>query len=338
MSESRAAAGDGPVLEHGAGATEAMAGTATGLTERRLRWHAYLRMGRTIRYENWLCTPLWWCAVPAAVAFKTTTLLLVPLTLLIYMSLMAAGGTLDDVQGYRDGSDRINYLRSDPTGLRPLTRKPLLLGWVTQDQALRYATAMAVVAAAALVTSWLVAGARPLWWLPAYGVTLALASQYSFGLKLSYHGLQEVLFGSVKACTVLFPYVLATGHLSSGVAVSSAVYGLWFLQVLVCSNAHDIEGDRQARRRTIAVMASETAYRRFLVGLFAISWLLPVIALVSGVWSPWLFIATIPIGVVHAYQLYLIGYRRLPLQARAAGFWALRIGVLCLCIAYLGVR
>src|SRR5262245_38811556 len=114
-----------------AGTVPAPAATALG-SPWRLRVRAYVRMGRTIRYENFLGTPLWWCLLPAGLATAARTLVLVPLTLLAYGAMVAVTGTLDDVQGYRDGSDLANYARSDPTGKRPMTRKPLLLGWATE--------------------------------------------------------------------------------------------------------------------------------------------------------------------------------------------------------------
>jgi 1,4-dihydroxy-2-naphthoate octaprenyltransferase len=318
------------------------AGRATtpgqGHPGRRLRWQAYFRMGRTIRYENWLGTPLWWTALPAATATSGTTLGLIPLTLLIYMALVATGGTLDDVQGWRDGSDMINYQRSDPTGLRPLTRKPLLLGWVTEAQAIRYAAATAAVTSMALVAAWVIAGARPLWWLPGYGILLAAGSQYSYGLKLSYVGFQEPLFWAVKVGCVVFPYVLVTGSFSPKIIFLGVLFGLWFVQVLMCSNAHDVAGDRQAGRRTAAVTVSELGYRRLLTVVFGLSWLVAVTAVVGGWLSPWYALAIAPTAALHARQLDLITRRGSPLQARAIGFWALRVGVLGVCVVNLGVR
>jgi 1,4-dihydroxy-2-naphthoate octaprenyltransferase len=320
------------------GPAEARAASGRGRPGRRLRWQAYFRMGRTIRYENWLGTPLWWTALAAATATSRTTLAVIPLTLLTYMALVATGGTLDDVQGWRDGSDMINYRRSDPTGLRPLTRKPLLLGWVTEAQAIRYAAGMAAVTLMALVAAWVIAGGRPLWWLPAYGLLLAAGSQYSFGLKLSYIGLQEPLFWTVKVGSVVFPFVLVTGSFSPKIMFLGVLFGLWFVQVLMCSNAHDVAGDGQAGRRTTAVMVSELGYRRVLTAVFCLSWAVAVTAVVGGWLSPWYVLALAPTAALHARQWDLITRRRSPLHARAIGFWALRVGVVGLCVVNLGVR
>lgn len=302
-----------------------------------LRWRAYMRMGRATRYENWLGTPLWWALLPAPVATNAEAVALVPLTLLGYLALIAAAGTLDDVQGLRDGSDLVNYRRSDPSGLRPLTRKPLLLGWVTEREAIRYAAAALATCVGALVCAWLVAGAHPTWWLPAYGAVLAAGLQYSYGLKLSYIGLQELVLWMVQAASVIFPYLLVTGELPARVAVMGVLFGLWFTQVSMCSNAHDVVGDRQAGRRTIAVLLSWAAYRRVLVGTFVVSWALPVAAVLAGWWPAWSLVALVPTVVLQARQLQLVCQESSPLQARITGFCALRLGSLAVFLGFVVV-
>ena len=117
--------------------TPVVQGGATSPSLRR-RLNAYFRMGRTIRWENWLGTLIWWTLVDGDRAFEPRTFALLAVTLLAYVAMVATAGTMDDVTGYRDGTDWINYKNSDPTGLRPMTRKPLLLGWCTEGQAVAY--------------------------------------------------------------------------------------------------------------------------------------------------------------------------------------------------------
>jgi 1,4-dihydroxy-2-naphthoate octaprenyltransferase len=306
-------------------------------SDARLQARAYLRMGRTIRYENWLGTPLWWTSLPAALATEGHTLLLAALTLAAYMAMVAVAGTLDDVQGLRDGSDRINYERSDPTGRRPMTRKPLLLGWATEAQAVRYAAAAAVSCCGLLVAAWLVGTAEPTWWLPAYVMVLAAGFQYSSGLKLSYIGAQELLLAAVVISSVVFPFLLVTGHLPAMVTVTAIVFALWFVQVSMCSNSHDVDGDRSVGRRTFAALGSDTLNRRVVTTTFLSTWALVATATLVGWWSPWQLLAVAPAAVLHARQLrlFLAGD---PLHARAVGFLALRVGVAGLALANLGVR
>ncbi len=301
------------------------------------RLRAYFRMGRTIRYENFLGTPLWWCLLPAGVATEGRTFVLVALTLLAYVAMVAVTGTLDDVQGYRDGSDQANYLRSDPSGLRPITRKPLLLGWVTPRQAQRYALVAGLVSVAATVAASLAATEEPAWWLPVAGVVLAVGMQYSAGLKLSYIGFQELTLFTIKVGSVALPTLLVLGHLPAGTAVAAIVLGLWFDQVSMCSNTHDVEGDRAVGRRTLAWMVGEPGHRRLVAAVVAGGWALMVVATLAGWWSGWQLLGVVPAGALHARQV-----RRLfagdPLAARATGFAALRLAVLGLCVASLAVR
>jgi 1,4-dihydroxy-2-naphthoate octaprenyltransferase len=298
----------------------------------RLRARAYFRMGRTIRYENWSGTPLWWCLLPAGVATAARTLVLVPLTLLVYMSMVAVTGTLDDVTGYRDGSDLENYARSDPTGKRPMTRKPLLLGWCSERQAVRYATLAATVCGLALTAAWLIGTREPAWWLPVAIVVVLIGFQYSAGLKLSYIGAQELTLFTIKVGSVALPYLLVTGHLPGRVAVAAAVLALWFVQVSMCSNTHDVDGDRAVGRRTLAVLVGEEAHRRAIAAVVAAGWVLMVTAAVAGWWSPWFLLGALPAGLLHVRQLRAL-FGDDPLTARNTGFQALRTGVLGLCIA-----
>lgn len=296
-----------------------------------LRLRAYFRMGRTIRYENWLGTPLWWCLLPSGLAVEARTLVLVPVTLLVYMAMVAVTGTLDDVQGYRDGSDLENYARSDPTGKRPMTRKPLLLGWCSERQAVRYAAVAATVCGLALLTAWLIGAREPAWWLPVSIVVVLVGFQYSAGLKLSYVGAQELTLFTIKVGSVALPYLLVTGHVPGRVAVSAVVMALWFDQVSMCSNTHDVAGDRAVGRRTLAVLLPAPVHRVAIAAVVAAGWVLMVVAAVAGWWSPWFLLGVVPAGVLHVRQLRaLLGDD--PLTARNTGFRALRTGVLGLCL------
>jgi 1,4-dihydroxy-2-naphthoate octaprenyltransferase len=291
-------------------------------------------MGRTIRYENWLGTPMWWSLLPAGLAADGRTLLLVALTLLAYASMVAAMGTLDDVQGYRDGSDLANYQRSDPSGLRPLTRKPLLLGWVTARQAQAYARLAMVTCAVVATSAWLVSTAAPGWWLPAYAAVSFVGINYSAGLKLSYHGAQELTLFTIKVACVALPYVLVTGNLPAEVAVAAVLLGLWFVQVSMCSNTHDLPGDREAGRRTFAVVLGEVAHRKAITAVVGAGWALILTATLASWWTPLQLAAVLPAGALHVRQLRAV-LGGDPLAARADGFMALRVGVAGVCLAAL---
>ncbi len=280
----------------------------------RLRVRAYLRMGRTIRYENWLGTLIWWSLLPGAIAFRGRTLALLAVTLLAYMAAVASGGTLDDVQGFRDGSDVLNYRRSDPTGLRPMTRKPLLLGWVTEAQALAYAGVMAVVTVVADGAAFLVSGRHLWWYLPLHLGLALLGTQYSYGLKLSYRGAQELVLLAGMIGTVVLPHALVTGGMHADALVLGVLFACWFVIVSSFSNVHDAEGDRHAERRTMAVLVSRTADGRFITAVFAGSVVAWVAAIALGWLSPWVALVLVPVAVI---QLRALDGRDRPRRAPA---------------------
>lgn len=336
----------GLVIDHGtdhddsgivaiAGASRSIQGVpSAGLESRRLRLRAYARMGRTIRYENWLGTPLWLSLLPASLATEARTVVLVPLTLLVYAAMVAVTGTLDDVQGYRDGSDLANYRRSDSSGLRPMTRKPLLLGWVTEQQAMRYAATAASVCGAAAMAAWLVGSREPTWWLPACVAVLLVGFQYSAGLKLSYVGAQELTLLTIKVGSVALPYLLVTGALPAEAGAAAVLLGLWFVQVSMCSNTHDVHGDRAVGRRTLAVLLDASTHRWAIATVVGVGWLLILTATLADWWTPWQLVGVLPAGALHVRLVRSI-FRDNPLRARAVGFMALRVGVLGLCLASL---
>ena len=304
----------------------------------RLRFSAYFRMGRTIRFENWLGTLLWWGLVPGTIATDARTIVLLVLTLATYVAAVAVAGTLDDVQGFRDGSDAANYTRSDPTGLRPMTRKPLLLGWVTEGQAIAYARRMAGVFIVVDVTAWLVAGRTPWWYLAVHLGLFLLGSQYSYGLKLSYHGAQEALLLAGVVSTVLLPYALVTGHTSASAAVLGLLYAAWFVLVSSFSNRHDVEGDRHAARHTTAVLLSSAGHGRFIGALFVGTAALSAVAVAVGWLSPWTLLAFGPVAVLQGRAVVVGVARENPLRARQLGFWAVRLGVPSLFVVNAGVN
>lgn len=304
----------------------------------RRRLNAYFRMGRTIRWENWLGTLIWWTLVDGDQAFEPRTFALLAVTLLAYVAMVATAGTMDDVTGYRDGTDWINYRNSDPTGLRPITRKPLLLGWCTEAQAVAYARFAAVVCLTAVVASWAAAGQEPWWYLPLYLLVMVIGFQYSAGLKLSYLGAQELVLFTVKFGSVFFPFALVTGDTASVVTVQALLFATWFVQVSIMSNSHDVEGDRQANRRTMAVLLSEAGHHRFIAGVFCTGWLIAVAGLLTGALSPWICVTLVPVVALQARQLRLsVGEHRY-LEARRIGFRVLRTGVPILSLINIGLN
>lgn len=308
-------------------ATAAPVAPVVGAPPLRLRLRGYFRMGRTIRFENFLGVALVWALVASPTAYAPRTLAILALVLLATMAMVATTGTLDDLQGLRDGSDRANYSKSDATGLRPMTRKPLLLGWVSERQAVRYAWATATAAVALVVAAWLVAGGSPHWPLVGYGVEMAVGFQYSAGARLSYHGLQEATLFFIVAGTIMWPIGMIEGELPAAVAAQAVTYAIWFVQVSIFSNSHDRDGDASADRRTMAVILGERGNLAFLTAVFVAGWAFTAVSY-AACWMPGSALAIVPVVVALQIGQLVVGVgRRDYLRARALGFWVLRIGM-----------
>ncbi|MCH5346411.1 MAG: 1,4-dihydroxy-2-naphthoate octaprenyltransferase [Muribaculaceae bacterium] len=127
------------------------------------------------------------------------------------------------------------------------------------------------------------------WWLIGVGVVVALgALAYSAGpYPLSHHGLGEVavivFFGIVP---VTMTYYLMTGSKPTADAVAASVaIGLMGANVLIVNNYRDIDDDRAAGKRTLAVKFGRTAMETLYLfnGYIAIGLMVPFWSLTSPV-------------------------------------------------------
>jgi 1,4-dihydroxy-2-naphthoate octaprenyltransferase len=258
------------------------------------------------------------------------------LALITFAAFCCATGTFDDVQGYRDGTDLANY--GPQTELRSLWRKPLLVGDITEAEAVRFGWAAVAFGLTMAVVTWWAAGMRPSWFLPAYLGVACIAVQYSYGLKLSYVGGQELVIFSGFAGAVVFPYVLANGRVTATVLVVASICALWVLQVLVFSNSNDVEGDRASNRRTMAVRTTARGNHRYIVALFVLDWTVVVASVTSGWLEPWYLVGLAPLLIIHALQLYHGVVRCRYLYARMLGWISIRLGALALIGLGIGVH
>lgn len=253
------------------------------------------------------------------------------LCLLFGVLVIALTCSLDDITGARDGVDRACHGGAPRWGVR----KPLLDGSVTERQALRFSAVLAAGAAASL------AGALALAWpLPAWVALAAIAIpllpiNYSYGLRLSYHGAGEIAVFAGGAGSVLIPVALVARAAPPPVLLCAGLVGAWHAQIVLCSNAHDAAGDRAAGRRTLAARMGPQGYRLFAFAVFAVVWALEAAALSAGVVSPLHAVLLLPAAVMQAAQLWLGARRGLWLDARRLGFRVLGAGVLGLTVANL---
>ncbi|NDZ81081.1 UbiA family prenyltransferase [Streptomyces sp. SID10853] len=240
---------------------------------------------------------------------------------------------LDDVTGYRDGSDAANYGPDNP--LRNKLRKPLVAGTLTLREALTFGWATAVIGAVLWAAAVAAAPSRPTWTVVLIVITFVVAVQYSYGLKISYHGFQEMFIAGLGVALVMAPYGLAAGHYSGFLLVQGVLFGFGPLMFGVYSNTNDIPGDRAVGRPTVACLVSAKGNAVFIGALSAAEFLLGAVASATGV-APWWFVLLMLPATVLRTRQYLTGFRRGDImRARKLGFSVHRVSTVLLIAANL---
>ncbi|SOD63377.1 1,4-dihydroxy-2-naphthoate octaprenyltransferase [Streptomyces zhaozhouensis] len=303
-------------------------------TESRLR--AFARLGKLDVYDYYpsiavalSAVLLPWGDLPAG-ALAALALFLVG-EVCVVMAMVA----LDDITGYHDGSDAANYGPDHP--LRNILRKPLVAGTLTLRQAHLFAWGSAAAGAALWGAAALAAPHRPVW---ALGLTVALlvvSLQYSYGLKISYHGFQEVFLCGLGAGLVVAPHALVTGSFSGFLLVQGVLFGAGPLLFGVYSNTNDIAGDRAVGRRTVAALASPRGNARFVLALSVGEFAVAAGASLTGIAPWWFVLAMLPVTAVRARQ-YRTGFVLGDImRARRMGFAAHRLATALLIVVNLAL-
>jgi 1,4-dihydroxy-2-naphthoate octaprenyltransferase len=270
---------------------------------RSARTRAYLRLAKLDVLDYYLALPLAWALSAPSARLSGAVLTTLGLFLLGELFVIAAAVSFDDVTGYRDGSDAVNY--SSDARRRRLARKPLVAGALSPAQALGFArltAALGTLLWAAAATS---APHRPPWALLLGAVCLGCAVQYSWGLRISYHGFQELFLFGFGAGMVLVPYGLTAWPVTGAVLLQAVLFGLGPMLFGLYSNTNDIEGDRGVRRRTVAAMLPARFNRAFVVTVsLAEVAVIGLAGLVPGV-PGWLPLALLPVVALRAAELTL---------------------------------
>ncbi|MET4927127.1 UbiA family prenyltransferase [Streptomyces sp. PSRA5] len=300
------------------------------------RFVAYARLAKfEFVLDYYLSMLVLWTALAGSARFAPDTLTTLLLFLLGEIGVISAVMALDDVNGIRDGSDRANYLGTGGTPLRPLERKPLLTGALSVPQATRFGYLSLLWGTVLWTASAVTAPERPMWALVVTGLVLFAGFQYSWGLKLSYRGLGEVLIMGCPLVIVVAPYGFVTGQLPAIVLVQAVLFGLWQILVSCYSNTKDISGDAAVGRSTVAVHASARGNLIFIGALSAADLLLTVGASAVG-WAPWWFFAALlPEMALRLRQFTSFGRNGDALLARRRGVVAFRTGVAGIVLANL---
>ncbi|HEX6354426.1 UbiA family prenyltransferase [Actinophytocola sp.] len=290
-------------------------------------WRAYARLAKLDIFDYYLSALVVWSLLAPAARVDGQHLTVLGTFLVGEVLLMATLVALDDRTGYHDGSDLANHGVDAQAGR--LHRKPLLAGTLTERQVVRFAVLTAALGALLWIVAVVAAPHRPMWTLVVIVVTIVFYPQYSWGLKVSYRGFQEVYVAALGWALFLAPYGLLTGHAPGFVVVQALLFGLGPLLFGVYSNTNDVEGDRAVGRLTVAALASPRGNAVF-VGLVSLAELALILCAPLAGAPGWFPLVMLPTILLRANQ-YRLGFRRLDiLRARRLGGWVHRVTVLTL--------
>jgi 1,4-dihydroxy-2-naphthoate octaprenyltransferase len=296
--------------------------SGTARPESKLR--SYARLGKLDVYDYYPSVAVALSAVLLPFSgLRPATIVTLLLFLLGAVCVIVAMVALDDVTGYRDGSDAANYGPDDP--LRNKLRKPLVAGTLTLREALVFGWATAAAGAALWAAAVSTAPHRPTWTVVLVAVLFVVSVQYSYGLKISYHGFQEIFIAGLGAALVMGAYGLTSGQFSGFVLVQGVLFGCGPLLFGVYSNTNDIPGDRAVGRPTVACLVSPKGNAVFIGALSAAEFLTGAVASAVGIAPWWFVLLMLPVTVLRVRQ-YLTGFRQGDImRARKLGFPAHRV-------------
>ncbi|WP_150243078.1 UbiA family prenyltransferase [Nocardiopsis quinghaiensis] len=266
---------------------------------------AYARLAKLDIVDYYIGLPLVLAVLAPALRWQPGTLGLLLLILLAEVAVVAAMVAFDDVTGYRDGSDAANY--GSDAARRRLARKPLVAGTLTEPQALRFAWAATGVSTVLWTLVVLAAPHRPAWAVALAALCVVASVQYSWGLRISYRGFQEIFLIGLGVGWVLVPYGLLTGGLNGFVVVQALLFGFGPMLFGLYSNTNDAGGDRSAGRITVAALVPRHLNTAFIIAATAAESLLISVSTLAGI-APWWFpVVLVPVFVMRVTQL-VIGF------------------------------
>jgi 1,4-dihydroxy-2-naphthoate octaprenyltransferase len=286
---------------------------------------AYARLAKLDVWDYYLALPLAWSIIGPAAWLRPDVLAMLALFGLGTVCVVASAVAFDDVTGFRDGSDSANYGPDAPA--RKLARKPLLTGELTPEDAVRFGWVAASAGAGFWLLAAIVAPFALLWTVSLAALCLVTAVQYSWGLKISYRGWQEVFLAGFGTGLVLCAVGFATGTVSGFGIVQSVLFGLGPLLFGVYSNTRDVDGDAAVGRPTMAVVLSENGNRLFIAALSIAEIALIVLSAGLGAAPWWFSLVMLPVMVLRVAQLRrgvglgdLLGARLLGLRVHRVTF------------------
>jgi 1,4-dihydroxy-2-naphthoate polyprenyltransferase len=293
----------------------------------------YARLGNVKVYFQWIPVVVGWSLVAHPFGLSGAQVVALLLFIVATIAMGCSAGTLDDVQGFRDGLDQRTYAGDDT--LRPTSGKPLVLGEISEQGAYRFAMAIGVVGACLGVAAAIVSPHHPLWLIALVLFTAYASTQYSYGTRLSYHGAGELLLGYLMAAVLLMPVIALEGGVSATGWFQAYLVGAMQSQVTIFSSSYDADDDRAARRMTPAARLTPKANRRFIAAVFLVTWMITAVGFATGALDRWLLVALLPMWALQVGQLVRgVGQARW-LDARFLGWRAFDAGVVALVVVNL---
>lgn len=308
--------------------------TDTLAPPRMTRPRAYAQLAKLRFFDYYLAAFVVWTMLPPDLRLDARVLVTLVVLSLGWVGVCAAAVAFDDVSGFRDGSDLVNY---DPAQqqLRNRDLKPLLDGHLTVRQALGFGYAALLFGIACVAVGTLIAPDRPWWALALLPVLVGGSVQYSYGLRLSHHYGQEIVLVLSTGLVALIPFGLVHGEMTGLALLESLLIGLWSLLVSLYSNINDREGDIASGRKNLATVLRPPVYRVVILAISLAETAAIVWACAVGAVPWWFLLALAPVIALRAHQLRTGLLRGQVLVARKLGGQAHRLGVVLLLAANL---
>lgn len=214
-------------------------------------------------------------ALPAAAALAGA--------LLIQIATNLANDYFDFVKG-ADTADRVGPTRVTQAGLiSPAAVRGAMIG---------------VLAAALLAGVYLVSvGGWPIVWIGVASLVCAVA--YTGGpFPLAYHGLGDlfvfVFFGLIAVAGTVYVQV---GVFAPEAWLAGAGIGAMSTAILVVNNLRDLQTDRRAGKRTMAVRLGRVGTQMEYGWLWSVAAMVPVVGITAYGWPAWTLLSWIGFGV-----------------------------------------
>lgn len=249
--------------------------------------------------------------VGTAVAFSENVFALLPAMAALLGSLLIQIGTnfANDVFDFKKGADtteRLGPLRVTQAGL--LTPNQVMAGmWLT-------------FGLASLIGLYLVwVGGWPIVVIGLLSIASGIA--YTGGpFPLGYNGLGDLfVFIFFGLFAVTGTYYVQAGTISPAALWAAIPIGLLATAILVVNNLRDIDTDRAAGKKTLAVRFGTRAAQLEYILLLGLSYLIPLLMWLTGLESAWLLLTWLSLPLTRPLLTMIFNEKGRPLNAALAG-------------------